>query len=299
MSSSLTDSPVASGVRPGSRPGGQLAVGVTVMTGSTLSAQIGAAMGALAFPVIGPVGVVAVRQIVAALALRPFAAPRLRSIDRTQWPAVLALAVVFGVMNFSLYTAVDRIGLALAVTLELIGPLAITIIAGRHLTDYACAALVAVGVVILTAPGPSSDLIGIGLALLAAACWALYISLNRTLGARFEGLQGASAAATLSCVIWVPIGIVVLIRTTPSLGVIGYAVACGVLSSALPYAADILSLRLVPAALFGVVMSLCPLWAALVGMVVLHQQLAPHEWWGIAIIIVGNVLVVLAAARRR
>ena len=40
-------------------------VGVALMLGSALSNQVGAATGALAFPVIGPAGVVAVRQWVA------------------------------------------------------------------------------------------------------------------------------------------------------------------------------------------------------------------------------------------
>lgn len=273
-------------------------VGVLAMTGTTLSNQVGAALGALAFPVIGPLGVVAVRQVVTAVALRPFAAPRLRRLSRSQWRLLGALAVVFGVMNLSLYSSVDRIGLALAMTLELLGPLGMAIAAGRSRLDYLCAGVVTAGVLVLTAPGPSSDLLGIALALLAAACWAAYIALNREMGRRLDGVRGASAAATLSAVVWVPVGIVVLVRTAPSPAVLGYAVACGVLASAVPYAVDILTLRRVPTSLFGVVMSLNPLWAALVGLVVLHQQLAAHEWVGMAVIMVGNVVVVTAGRRR-
>jgi drug/metabolite transporter (DMT)-like permease len=36
--------------------------------------------------------------------------------------------------------------------------------------------------------GRASDYLGIGLGLLAAACWAAYIVLNRLLGARLPGL---------------------------------------------------------------------------------------------------------------
>ena len=52
---------------------------------------------------------------------------------------MLALAVVFATMNLSLYTAIDRIGLGLAVTLEFLGPLAVALAASRRLTDLGCA----------------------------------------------------------------------------------------------------------------------------------------------------------------
>lgn len=86
------------------------------MLASGLSTQLGAAIGSLAFPVLGPVGVVAVRQYVAAAVLLILGRPRLRSFTRRQWRPVLLLAAVFSVAKLSLYTAIDRTGLGLAVT---------------------------------------------------------------------------------------------------------------------------------------------------------------------------------------
>lgn len=99
------------------------------MVASGLSNQTGAAIGSLAFPVLGPVGVVAVRQYVAAVVLLAVGRPRLRTFTRRQWWPVVLLALVFGAMNLSLYTAIDRIGLGLAVTLESLGPLCIALAA--------------------------------------------------------------------------------------------------------------------------------------------------------------------------
>ena len=96
--------------------------GIIISIISASSNQLGAASGSLAFPVIGPVGVVAVRQLVAAAVLLPLVRPRVRSMTRAQWWPVLLLAVVFGTMNLSLYAAVERVGLGLAVTLEFLGP---------------------------------------------------------------------------------------------------------------------------------------------------------------------------------
>src|ERR1700760_1056417 len=108
-------SPAGSPGRPG--VAGRFA-GIGLMTGSAASSQLGAATAALAFPVLGPPGVVAVRQWVTAALLLPTVWPRYASFTRAQWRPVLALALIFATMNVSLYTAIDWTGLGLAVTLE-------------------------------------------------------------------------------------------------------------------------------------------------------------------------------------
>src|SRR5580704_1930160 len=103
--------------------------GIALMTGSAASNQFGAATAALAFPVLGPAGVVAVRQWVAGALLLTTVPPKFASFTRQQWYPVLALAVIFATMNLSLYVAIDRIGLGLAVTLEFLGPLSVALLA--------------------------------------------------------------------------------------------------------------------------------------------------------------------------
>ncbi|MDO0938418.1 EamA family transporter [Streptomyces sp. DG2A-72] len=268
--------------------------GVATMAGSGLSNQIGAAIGSLAFPVIGPVGVVAVRQYVAAAVLLAVGRPRLRSFTWRQWWPVLLLAVVFGTMNLSLYSAIDRIGLGLAVTLEFLGPLSIALAATRRRLDACWALLAAAGVVVLMRPQPSADYLGMGLALLAALCWASYILLNRTVGRRIPGAQGSAAAAGLSALMFLPVGIVVAVQHPPTVMAAGCAVAAGVLSSAVPYLADLFTLRRVPAPAFGLFMSVNPVLAAVVGWVVLGQGLGWTEWAGITAVVAANALSILA-----
>lgn len=277
----------------------QRAVGIATALGSSLSNQSGAALGALAFPVIGPVGVVAVRQLVTAAVLGAFARPRWGAMTRTQWLLVIALAVVFSVMNLSLYSAVERIGLGLAVTLEFLGPLAVAVAVSRRLVDVACAAVAGIGVVVLINPGPSSDLLGIGLALVAAVAWASYILLNRSLGQRLPGVQGTAAASIVALVVWLPVSVVWFVMYPPTLTVLGFALACGLLSSLIPFTADLLALRRVPAGLFGTFTSLNPVWAALTGWVILAQSLDLNEWIGIGIIVTSNLAVTAASFRRR
>src|ERR1700689_558003 len=135
------------------RPG-RLAGGCAMMLTSALSNQLGAATGALAFPVIGPAGVVAVRQWIAGIVLLTVGRPRLRSFTWAQWWPVLLLAVAYGTMNISLYSAIDRLGLGLAVTLEFLGPLAVALATSRRHADLICALAAAAGGVVLTRPRP-------------------------------------------------------------------------------------------------------------------------------------------------
>nr|WP_229895977.1 EamA family transporter [Streptomyces cinerochromogenes] len=272
----------------GATPRSRRPAGVAAMAGSGLSNQTGAAVGALAFPVLGPVGVVAVRQYVAALVLLAVARPRLRGFTWRQWWPVLLLGGVFGTMNLSLYSAVDRIGLGLAVTLEFLGPLTIALAGSRRRLDAGCALLAGAGVVVLMRPRPSADYAGMALGLVAAGCWASYILLNRVVGRRVPGAQGAAAASAVSALAFLPVGAAVVTAHPPTAAALLCAVAAGVLSSAVPYLTDLLTLRHVPAQTFGLFMSVNPVLAALAGWAVLGQSLGPGEWAGITAVVTAN-----------
>ena len=297
MAISLPQRRPAAAPAPAGGRSGRLA-GVALMLGSGLSNQVGAATGALAFPVIGPAGVVAVRQWVAGVVLLAIGRPQVRRFTWRQWWPVLSLALVFATMNLSLYTSIDRIGLGLAVTLEFLGPLTVALAASRRALDLACAAFAGAAVVVLARPQPTTDYLGIALALLAAVCRACYILLNREIGRRLPGAEGSAAAAGLSALAYVPIGIATFVHHPPTATALREAAAAGVLSSAVPFLADMLALRRVPARLFGVFMSVNPVLAALVGLVVLDQSLGWPEWLAIAAIVAANTVSVLAAGRR-
>src|SRR6516164_7399461 len=272
--------------------------GMALMTGSAASNQLGAATAALAFPVLGPAGVVAVRQWVAGAVLVTTVRPRFASFTRAQWRPVVALALIFATMNLSLYAAVDRIGLGLAVTLEFLGPLSVALLASRRAIDLGCALLAGAAVAVLARPQPTTDYAGILLALLAAACWAGYILVNRVAGARLPGSQGPAAAAGLSALLYVPIGIWALASHPVTAAALDRAATAGLLCSAVPMVADTLALRRVPARFFGVFMSVNPVFAALTGLVVLGQSPGAAGWLAIAAIVAANTVSVSAAARQ-
>ncbi len=271
--------------------------GVALMVAGAASSQVGAGVGAHAFPAVGPVGVVAVRQLVAAAVLLPAARPSLRRMTWPQWWPVLLLAVVFAVMNLSLYTAIERIGLGLAVTLEFLGPLSVALLGSRSKRDLLIASAAAAGVYVLVLPGPSRDWIGLGLGLLAAVCWAAYIVLNRVAGQRLPGLQAPAVATGVSALAYLPV-VALLVAQGRLAGLpLLYAVAAGVLASVVPYAVDLTALRSVPPRLFGVVSSVHPVLAGLAGIVLLGQVLHLHEWVGIGMVVVTNAVAVAVERR--
>jgi inner membrane transporter RhtA len=288
----------ATATAAGARRHGQLA-GVALMTGSAVSVQLGAATAALAFPVLGPAGVVAIRQWVAGAVLLSSVRPKFRSFTGRQWRPVLALALIFATMNLSLYAAIDTIGLGLAVTLEFLGPLSVALLASRRAIDLGCALAAAAAVVVLARPQPTTSYAGIGLALLAAACWAGYIMVNRVVGARLPGSQGPAAAASLSALLYLPVGIWVLATHPVTAVALGRAATAGVLCSAIPMVTDLLALRRVGARFYGVFMSVNPVFAALVGLLALGQSLQPADWLAILVIVAANALTLSTGVRVR
>jgi inner membrane transporter RhtA len=273
----------------------RIAAGASVA--GALSVQVGAALGATIFPLVGPAGVVALRQTAAALALLAVARPRLRG---TGWsnlrPAVL-LGLVLVIMNVTLHGAVERIGLGLAVTLEFLGPLAVALLGSRRRLDLACAAIAGGGVALLTGTVPGLDPIGILLGLTAAAAWAAYILLSQRAGRTLPGVQGTAIASLVAAVLTSPLLVLALVSLEAHEIVLVLAVgaAAALLSSALPYSIDLVVLRRMPRQRFGVLQSVHPAAAALAGFVVLGQALAPWQIAGLALITVANAVAVGAA----
>jgi inner membrane transporter RhtA len=98
--------------------------------------------------------------------------------------------------------------------------------------------------------------------------------------------------------VYVPVGAAVLLAHPPTAAALAYAATAGVLASVVPFLADLLALRRVPAHLFGIFMSGSPVYAATVGAIVLGQALALLDWLGIALVVTANAVAVLLTARR-
>jgi inner membrane transporter RhtA len=204
---------------------------------------------------------------------------------------VALFGVNFAVMNFAIYESFSRIPLGIAVTIEFLGPLGVAVAFSRRPLDLVWVALAGTGVLVLARDDGSGrvTVVGVAFALLAAASWAAYIMLSRATGRRFPGSSGLALASIVGAVIMLPVGIgsggTALLR--PELLAIGILV--GLLSSVIPYMFDLEALRRMRAQVFGILMSLEPAAAALVGLIVLGEVLIIREWAAIACVIVASV----------
>jgi inner membrane transporter RhtA len=264
--------------------------GVAAQLGSSLVSQTGAGLAAAAITSIGAPAVVAVRQLVAAAVLLPIARPRISTLTRRQLLVVAALGCVTVTMNLGLYIAIDRIGLALAVTLEFLGPLGVAVAGSKHAREFVAAAVAAVGVVVLVHPSGSTDWVGIGCALGGAASWAAYILLNRVTGQLLPGAAGPAMSASVSAVLALPALVVILVMGGLTVPGVLLSVAAGVLCSVVPMAADVYALRRLTPRAFGILASVNPVAATLVALLLLRQVPELLEVLGIGLIVAANVL---------
>jgi len=291
-----------------------------VVTG-ILSVQVGAGLAGRMFSEVGPTVMTGLRLWTAAALVAAFGARGLaRSVrdlvrDRAWRDAavVLAFGVTLGIMNFSIYQSFARIPLGIAVTIEFLGPLAVAVASSRRLIDLAWVALAGAGVALLSngwtslsvhrgapqAAGSAAGLAvsGVAFALVAAACWAGYILLSASTGRRFGGSSGLVIAMVVAAVVVTPAAAAASRAAGPGSvlrpGVLGIGIAVGLLSSVIPYRLELEALRRIPARIFGIWMSLEPAVAAVVGLVLLSEALAPREWAAI-----GCVILACAGAAR-
>jgi inner membrane transporter RhtA len=255
-----------------------------------VSVQFGGALAVSLMPRAGALGVVTLRLLVAAIVLLAVCRPRLRGHSRADWGTVVVFGVAMAAMNGLFYQAVARIPLGPAVTLEVLGPLALSVLASRRLINVLWAGLALCGVFLLGGGGfRGLDLAGVGFALGAGAMWAAYIVFSARTGRRFPQADGLALALVVAAALITPLGIAesgskLLVPTTLGLGA---AVAC--LSSVLPYTLELLALRRLPASTFAILMSLEPALAALAGFLILHQSLSLPEVLAIALVIAASM----------
>ncbi|MFF1633187.1 DMT family transporter [Leifsonia sp. NPDC058248] len=269
------------------RPARRSLIGAGTQVATEVSINFGSAIAGLLIPIVGSVVVVAVRQVITAIAVLPFYRPKRAELTwRRLWPA-LALGLVLATMNLSFYEAVGRLGLGIAATIEFLGPFALALVGSRRLLDVLCAVVAAGGVVLLTGTEGAIDPIGVLLALTAAASWAAYILLTRRVALRLPGLEGLSVASVVATVILLPIALIVVDYSRLDWRVIGLLVTAGVLSSAIPYSLDTFILRRIPPRLYAIITSFGPVIATIFGVLVLHEQFSGVQLLGILIVCVA------------
>lgn len=264
-----------------------------------VSVQIGAAVAKTRFDEVGSVGAATLRLVIGAVVLALVVRPRVRHWTRAQWLAAVLLGLALGGMNLFIYVAFATIPIGVAVTIEFLGPLTLSLAHTRRWRDAVWAALALAGVVLLgVGPSAIGDVGGVVAAVLAAGCWAAYIVMNRRVGAAIPGIDGLAVSMLVAMVVALPFGLqpaVAGVAGDPTLLVV-FAVV-GLLSSVLPYALEMSALRRMPTRVFGVLQSLGPAIAALAGLVVLREALTVLEVVALVCVTAASAGVTLTSRR--
>lgn len=270
---------------------------------AAVSQEVGAAFAVGLFAAMGAVGAVFMRFLVAGVLLGVAVRPRVVGLTLRAWFSVAALACTLTAMNVCFYFALTRIPLGIAVTVEVLGPLSLSVLVSRRASAWLWAGLALIGVAMLSLAGVKFgrlDVIGLAFAAGAAVGWAGYIIASSRAAADFPNLDALAIATMLGALGTAPFAVMsVDPHAALRWEVLGLGVTVGVLSSVIPYSLELISLRHLPPETFAVVTCLSPVIAALAGWLVLGQQLAVTGYVAIVLVTVASIGAVRSTSGRR
>lgn len=264
-----------------------------------VSNGVGAAWSKSLFPILGPEGVVALRVGISALLLGVVTGAWRLRLPREHWGNLAGYGICLGVMNSVAYQAFARVPIGIAMAIEVMGPLTLVIVGSRHVSDFLWLGGTVIGLALVLFPGREIaplDIVGLGFACCSAACWAGYIVFGSRLAKVGSG-SVVAAGALIASIFVVPLGVAGAVLFTPELLALGLGVA--ILTNALPYFLQMLAMRQLPRALYGVIAGGVPAVGAAMSWLVLGEQLAARQWLGIGVVVLAAAGCTLRAARSR
>lgn len=250
------------------------------------SMYVGAAAAVWLFDEVNPAAVAWLRQLGAALVLLAWRRP-----GRHAWRGrMFWLAAVFGLvtagMNVVFYEAIARLPLGTGVALEFVGPVLVAAVGSRTWRDLLALLLVAGGVVLIADVRWSGSTLGVVFALAAAVLWAGYIVLGSRVANIGLGVDGLAVGFAVATVAFSPLALGTgPVWTSPRMLLLG--LAAGVLSTVVPYVLDQIVLRRTGQAAFALLLSLLPVTATVVGLLLLRQVPSLPEALGILAVVAG------------
>jgi inner membrane transporter RhtA len=261
---------------------------------SALFHYLGPSFAVLLFAHVGVLGVAWLRIASAAAVFAVWRRPW-RSVvhgDPRSRMLVVALGTTLALMNSVFYLAIDRMPLATVAAIEFVPTIAIALIGVRTIRNVVALVVAVAGVFLLIGFQWSGDKLGVLLAVVNAALFAVYIvighAISRAGGA--SGIDRLGAAMLVALIVAMPIGAadVLPVLSRPTLILAGIGV--GVSSSVIPYVCDQLAMARLPRATFALMLTLLPATATIVGAVVLSQRPTLLEITGVLLVAAGVYL---------
>ena len=270
-----------------------------LVVGAATSQEVGAAFAVGLFSTLGAGGATFARFAVAGVVLCVVVRPRVRRLTRRAWTAAGALAVSLAVMNLCFYEAISRIPLGIAVTIEVLGPLVLSVALSRRRIAWVWALLAFAGIATLGSTPKQMghlDWLGVAFAAAAALSWACYIVATSQAVQVFPRLDALAIATAIGALLVAPFAAF----TTDGAAALHWrlaalAIAVGLMSSVIPYSLELWSLRTLAPATFAVLTCLSPVVAVLAGWAVLDQRLTAIDCLAIVLVTAASAGAVHSA----
>ena len=265
--------------------------------------ELGAAIATHLFPLLGPESTVAYRIIFAALLLVAVARGQIWSFGHTfvhHWALLVPFGLCIAAMNMFFYKAIALIPLGVAVALEFIGPLGVAAFTSRKLIHFAWIALACIGIVLLSPlSGMNLNTHGVVYALLAGAGWAFFILLATRISNRVSGNNGLAIGMCIAAICMIPFAapLATTIFVNPLLLIATFGVA--LLSTTIPFTLEFAALKRLSTRTYGVLVSVEPAVAALIGTLLLGEYLGIQSMIAIACVVIAAIGISVTDERNR
>lgn len=252
------------------------------------SVQLGAAIAKSLFDAAGPGGVVFLRTLLGAAAFVILFRSQIRTLNRQ----VVRYGVLYGALTAAnmlvFYAAIERIPLGITVAIAFMGPLMVSVLGSRRLIDFVWIFVAAVGILLIS---PITDVtldpVGIVLAGLTACAWGVYIVLTKRAATKASGNGVLVVGMITASIITAPIGASHVRPILISPALIGLTLVMAFFSLVLPFWLEFIALRSLSSRVFGLLMSVEPAAAALLGWVILGEFLSIEKILGIALVTIA------------
>ena len=255
---------------------------------------LGPSLAVLLFARLDVLGVawlrVASAAVVFALWRRPWRS--VRPLGRGSRRMLLAMGAVLAVMNTTFYLAVDRLPLSTVGAIEFLGTVILAAAGARTPRNAAALLLTTAGVVAITAIRVTGQPLGFVFAFANCALFMLYIVLGHRIANEGGpgGIGRLGAAMLVAAVIATPWG---LGGALPAFGhpvLLLAGAGVGVCSSVIPYVTDQLAMARLARATFSLMLALLPVFATVIGAIVLRQLPTVQDVAGITLVVLGVAL---------
>ena len=260
--------------------------------------QVGAALAAHLFPILGASATVAIRLIISALVLGFFARHRLKTFGPTfhaHAPILIGLGLCLVSMNLFFYQALARIPLGATVAIEFLGPLGLAVLTSRKASHFAWIALAGLGIALLSPlTGVNLDMLGVFFALLAGLGWALFVVLAGRVGKLIPGSDGLAIAMIVAAITMIPLALPVASTLFFNPLILLAVIAVALLSTTIPMTLEFEALKHLPARNYGILVSLEPAVAAIVGALLLGERIGIQGLVAVSCVVIAAIGITLS-----